>query len=150
MVKESTGDIQWLVLTYDLSFKVICDFECQTDRKHARSSLWLHVELWVVIFAHRKSYAGNPMVVLDLPYDLSIKVIYDFEGRTYTIHAISPLLLQIEMQYVPAYSESWSMNPLVTLVLTYDLRLWKYSEKTEKNIIFFEKSQATNHDDLGC
>ena len=40
------------------------------------------------------------MVVLDLPYGLSFKVIYDFEGRTYTIHAISPLLLQIEMQYV--------------------------------------------------
>ena len=79
-----------LVLTYDLSFKVICDFEGETYTNQA-ISLLLHVEFWVVMFAHRKSYAGNPMVVLHLSYNLSFKVIYDFEGRTYTIHAISPL-----------------------------------------------------------
>ena len=47
--------------------------------------LLLHKEMqyvlpafWVVMFAHRKSYAGNPMVVFDLSYDLSFKVISDF------------------------------------------------------------------------
>ena len=48
------------------------------------------------------------MVVLDLPYGLSFKVIYKFEGRTYTNHDTSPLLLHVEMQYVlPAYVKSW-------------------------------------------
>ena len=88
-----------LVLTCKLSFKVICNFEDQTYTNHAISSLYLHVEFLVVMFAHRKSYAGNPMVVFDLSYDLTFTVISDFLGRTYTIHAISPLLLQVE-QYV--------------------------------------------------
>ena len=81
-----------LDLSYDLSFKVICDFEGQIYRNHAISSLLLHVEVWVVMFAYRKSYIRNPMVVLDLSYDLSFKVIYDSEGQIYTNHAISSLL----------------------------------------------------------
>ena len=39
MVKESTSD----VLTYDLSFKVICDFQVQTN--HALSPLLWPVEM---------------------------------------------------------------------------------------------------------
>ena len=69
-----------LDLSYYLSFKVICDFEGQTCTNHA-ISLLLHLEVWVGMFAHRKSYAGKPMVVLDLSYDISFKVICDFEGQ---------------------------------------------------------------------
>ena len=70
-----------LVLTYDLSFKVICDSEGHIYTNHAISSLLFHVEVWVVMFAYRKPYIRNLMVVLDLSYDLSFKVICDFEGQ---------------------------------------------------------------------
>ena len=43
-------------------------------------------------------------MTLVLTYDISFKVICDFEGETYANQAISPLLLHVEMQYVlPAY-----------------------------------------------
>ena len=60
--------------------------------------------------------------MLVLTYDLLFKVICDFQGQTYANHALSPLLWPVEIQYVlPSYIKSWSMNPLVILVLTYDL-----------------------------
>ena len=44
-----------LDLSYDLSFKVIYDSEGQIYTNYAISSLLFHVEVWVVMFAHRKS-----------------------------------------------------------------------------------------------
>ena len=38
----------------------------------------------------------NPLAILDLTSDLSFKVIGDFQGQSYTKHAISALLLPIE------------------------------------------------------
>ena len=35
-----------------------------------------------------------------LTYNLSFKVICDFQGQTYSNHAISPLLWDAEIQYV--------------------------------------------------
>ena len=111
-----------LVLTYDLSFKVIRDFQGQTCANHAISHLLLPVEIHYVIPSYRKSWSRNLIVILVLTYDLSFKVICDFQGQTYTNHAISPLLLYVEIQYVlPLYRKSCPKNPLVILVLTYDL-----------------------------
>ena len=60
--------------------------------------------------------------MLDLTSVLSFKVICDFEGQSYTKHAMSALLLPIETQYVlPSYRKSWSRNQLVILDLTSDL-----------------------------
>ena len=95
--------------------------EGQIYTNHAISSLLFHVQVWVVMFAHRKSYTGNPMVVLDLSYDLLFKVICDLQGQIYANHALSLLLWPVEIQFVlPSYRTSWSMNPLAILVLTYD------------------------------
>ena len=93
----SRNPVVVLVLTYDLSFKVICDFEGQIYTNHAISPLILHVEMQYVLPAYRKSWSRNPLVILVLTYDLSFKVICDFEGQTYTNHAISPLLLHVEI-----------------------------------------------------
>ena len=69
-------------------------------------------------------------MILDLTYNLSFKVISDllfrvicdFQGQTYTKHAISALPLPVEMQYVlRSHMKSWSRNPLVILVFIYDL-----------------------------
>ena len=76
------------------------------------------LEGWFVL----TSCSRNPLVILVLTYDLSFKVICDFEDQTYTNHAISPLLLPVEIQYVlPSYRKSLSRNPLIVLVFTYDL-----------------------------
>ena len=59
---------------------------------------------------------------VDLTSVLSFKVIGDFEGQSYTKHAISALLLPVETQYIlPSYRKSWSRNPQVILDLTSDL-----------------------------
>ena len=89
-----------LDLTSALSFKVISDFQGQSYIKHAKSALLLPAEAQYVLPSYRKSWPRNPLVILDLTYDLSIKVICDFQGQTYTNHAISPLLLPVESQYV--------------------------------------------------
>ena len=58
-------------------------------------------------------------MILDLTSGLSFKVIGDFQGKSYTKHAISDLLLPGETQYVlPSYRKSWLRNPLVILDLT--------------------------------
>ena len=111
-----------LVLTCDLSFKVICDFKGQTYTKHAISALVLPVEMQYVLTTYRKSWPRNPLVILVLTFDLLFRVICDFEGQTYTKHAISALPLPVEMQYVlTTYRKSWPRNSLVILVLTFDL-----------------------------
>ena len=57
--------------------------------------------------------------ILVLTYDFSFK---DFQSQTYTNHAISPLSLPVEIQYVlPSYRKSWPRYPLVILDLTCDL-----------------------------
>ena len=89
MAKES---LVISVLTYDLSFKVICDFQGQTYTNHAVSPLLLLVEMHDVLPLYRKSLSRNPLMLLVLTYDNSFKVICDFQGQTYTNHAISPLL----------------------------------------------------------
>ncbi len=69
--------------------------------------------------SNRKSWSRNPLVILFLTYDLSFKII---SGQTYTNHALSPLLLLVEIQYVLlAHWKSCSMNPPAILVFTYDL-----------------------------
>ena len=89
-----------LVLTYDLSFKVISDLEGQTYTNGALSPLLWPVEIQYVLPLYRKSWPRNPLKILDLTYDLSFKVICDVQGHTYTNHAISPLFLSVEIQYV--------------------------------------------------
>ena len=42
-------------------------------------------------------------MILDLTSDLSFKVIIDFQGQSYTKHAISSLLFPVETQYVLPY-----------------------------------------------
>ena len=88
-----------LVLTYDFSFKVICDFQGQTYTNHAISPLFLPVEIQYVSPSNRKSLSRNQLILLVLTYDLSFKVISDFQAQTYTSHALSPLL-PVEIQYV--------------------------------------------------
>ena len=57
--------------------------------------------------------------MLDLTSDLSFKVIGDFQGQSYTKHAISALLLPVETQYVLlSYRKSWLGNSMVILDLT--------------------------------
>ena len=108
---------------------VIGDFQGQSYTKHAISALSLHVETQYVIPSYRKSWTRNPLVILDLTSALSFKVIGDFQGQSYTKHAISDLLLPVETQYVlPSYRQSWSMNPLVLLDLTSDLSFKVISE----------------------
>ena len=103
-----------LDLTCDLSFKVIGDFQGQSHTKHAISALLLPVETQYVLPSYSKSWSRNPLVILDLTCDLSFKVICDFQGQSYTKHAISALLLPVETQYVlPSYRKSWPRNPLV-------------------------------------
>ena len=70
-----------LVLTYDLSFKVVCDFQGQTYANHALSPLLWHVEVQYVLPSYRKSWSRSPLAILMLTYDLSFKVICDFEGQ---------------------------------------------------------------------
>ena len=112
-----------IVLTYDLSFKVICDFQGQTYTNHAISPLLLAVEIQYVLPSYRKSLSRNPLILLVLTHYISFKVTCDLQGQTSTNHAISPLLLHIEMQYIlPAYRKSWSRNLLVILVLTFHSR----------------------------
>ena len=89
-----------LDLTYDLSFKVICNFNDQTYANHALSPLLWHIEIQYVLPSYRKSWSRNPLVMLDLTYDLSFKVICDFQDQTYAIHALSPLLWPVEIQCV--------------------------------------------------
>ena len=118
----SRNPLVTLVLTYDLSFKVICDFQGHTYTNHAISPLFLPVEIQYVTLSYRKPWPRNPLVILDLTYDLSFKVISDFQCHTYTNHAISPILWYVEIQYVlPSYTTSWPRNPMVILDLTYDL-----------------------------
>ena len=85
-----------LDLTFDLLFKVIGDFRGQSYAKHAVSALLLPVETQYVLPSYRKSWSRNPLVILDLTCDLSFKVIGDFQGQSYTKHAISALLLHVE------------------------------------------------------
>ena len=93
------------VLTYDLSFKVICDVQHHTCANHAISPLLLPVEIEYVIPSYRKSWSRNPLVVLVLTYDLSFKVICDFQGQTCANHGISHIRLPVEIQYViPPYN----------------------------------------------
>ena len=103
-----------LDLTSVLSFKVIGDFQGQSYAKHAVSALLLPLKTQYVLPSYRKSWSMNPLAILDLTSDLSFKVIGDFQGQSYTKHAISALSLPVETQYVlPSYSKSWSRNPLV-------------------------------------
>ena len=127
-----------LVLTYDSSFKVICDFRGHTYTNHSISPLLLSVEIQYVLPLYRKSWPRNPLKILDLTYGLSFKVIWDVQGHTYTNHAISPLFLSVEIQYVtPSYRKPWPRNPLVILDLTYDLSF--------KVICDFQGQTYTNH-----
>ena len=80
-----------LDLPYSLSFKVIYEFEGRTYTNHDTSPLLLHVEMQYVLPAYGKSWSQNPLVTLVLTCDLSFKVICNFEGQTYTNHAISSL-----------------------------------------------------------
>ena len=48
-----------LVLTCDLPFKVICDFQGQTNTKHAISALLLPVEMQYVLTPYRKSWSRS-------------------------------------------------------------------------------------------
>ena len=89
-----------LDLTCDLSFKVIGDFHGQSYTKHAISALLLPVETQYVLPSYRKSWSRNPLVILDLTSDILFKVIGDFQGQTYSNHAISPLLLPVYTQCV--------------------------------------------------
>ena len=89
-----------LVLTYDISFKVVCDFQGQTYANHALSPLLWPVEIQYVEPSYRKSWSRNLLVMLVLTYDLSFKVICDFQVQTYANHALSPLLWPVEIQYV--------------------------------------------------
>ena len=74
-----------------------------------------------VLPSYWKSWSSNPLMILVLTYDISFKVICDFQGQSYIKHAISALLLP-ETQYVlPSYGKAWSRNPLTLLVLTYDI-----------------------------
>ena len=94
--------------------------------------------VWFVLTSNRKSRSRNTLVISVLTYDLSFKVICDSQGQTYTNHAISPLLLPVEIQYVlPSYRKSQSRNPLILLVLTYDLSF--------KVICVFQGEMYTNH-----
>ena len=77
-----------LDLTSVLSFKVIGDFQGQSYTKHAMSALLLPVETQYVLPSYRKSWPRNPLVILDFTSDLSWKVIGDFQGQSYTKHAI--------------------------------------------------------------
>ena len=83
-----------LVLTYDLSFKVICDFQGQTYTNHAISPLLVPVEIQYVRPSCRKSWSKNPLMLLFLTYDLLFKVICDFEDQIQTTHAISQAHLE--------------------------------------------------------
>ena len=87
-----------LELTSDLSFKVIGDFHGQSYTKHAISALLLPVETQYVLPSYKKSWPRNPQVILNLSFDLSFKVIGDFQGQSYTKQAISALLLHIKTQ----------------------------------------------------
>ena len=89
-----------LDLTYDLSFKVICNFNDQTYANHALSPLLWHIEIQYVLPSYRKSLSRNPLVMLDLTYDILFNVICDFPGQTYENHALSPLSWPVEIQYV--------------------------------------------------
>ena len=85
-----------LVLTYDLSFKVICDFQGETYTNHAISPLLLPIEIQYILPSYRKSLSRKPLILLDLTCDLWFKVICDFQGQSYTKHAIFALLLPVE------------------------------------------------------
>ena len=89
-----------LDLTSDLLFKVIIDFQGQSYIKQAISALSLPIETQYVLPSYRKSWPMNQLVILDLTSDLSLKVIGDFQGQSYTKHAISALLLPVETRYV--------------------------------------------------
>ena len=89
-----------LDLTSVLLFKVIGDFQGQAYTKQAMSALLLSVETQYVLPSYRKSLSMNPQVILDLTSDLSFQVISEFQGQSYTKHAISALLLPIDTQYV--------------------------------------------------
>ena len=122
MKSWSRNPLVRLDLSSGLSFKIIGDFQSQSYTKHAISALSLLVETQYVLPSYRKSWPWNPLMILFLTYHLSFDVICDFQGHTYTNHAISPLLLSVDIQYVlPSYNimKSWSRNPLVILVLTY-------------------------------
>jgi len=94
-------------LTCDLSFKVIVDFQGQSYTKHAISALLLPVETQYVLPSYRKSWSGNLIVILDLTSDLLFKVIGDFQGQSYTKHAISALLLPVEMGRLGSARLEW-------------------------------------------
>ena len=89
-----------LDLTSDRAFKVIGDFQGQSYPKHAISALFLPVETHYVLPSYRKSWSRNPLMILVLAYDLSSKVICEFQGQTYANQALSPLLWPVEIQYV--------------------------------------------------
>ena len=89
-----------LDLTSVLSFKVIGDFQGQSYAKHAVSALLLPIETQYILPSYMKSWSRNPLVILDLTCDLSFKVIGDFQGQSFTKHAISVLLLPVDTQYV--------------------------------------------------
>ena len=86
-----------LVLPYDLSFMVICEFQGQTYTNHAISPILLSVMIEYVLPSYSKSWSRNPLVMLDLTCDLSFKVIGDFQGQSYTKHARSALLLTVDI-----------------------------------------------------
>ena len=95
-----------LDFTSVLLFRVIGDFQGQSYAKHAVSALLLPVETQYVLPSYRKSWSGNPLVMLDLTCDFSFKVIGDFHGKYYTNHAKSALLLPVETHYVlPSFSK---------------------------------------------
>ena len=64
------------------------------------NSVLLELEFWFVLTLNRKSWSRNPLVKLYLTSDLSLKVIGDFQGQSYTKHSISALLLRVETRPV--------------------------------------------------
>ena len=68
-----------LNLTSVLPFKVIGDFQGQSYTKLAMSAFLVPVETQYVLPSYRKSWPRNPLEILDLTWDLSFKVIGQFE-----------------------------------------------------------------------
>ena len=62
----------------------------------AISALLLSVDTQYVLPSYRISWSMNPLVILDLTSDLLFKVIGDFQGQSYTKHAISALEIMVK------------------------------------------------------
>ena len=64
----------------------------------------------------------NPLIVLDLVYDLSFKVNLKVKGDFFENYGISPNLFKLQLwTALDTYRKVGSMNPCVISVMTYDL-----------------------------